>query len=126
MPVIYAPPSYKKSLVPPQHTICRVFVGKGTPFDGREGLRLTPDVFPHGMSNTLLFVEAGEPVPWTKPEELPYDPEGPLPSLRGLFNDGFRACMADASRRFVKYDVREETLWAAITRNGEKEIGLDW
>jgi hypothetical protein len=42
------------------------------------------DGFPYGTSNTLLFVETGEPVPWTKPAELPFDPVGPLPALRGL------------------------------------------
>ena len=39
-----------------------------------------------GTSNTVLVVEAATAVPWTKPDELPYDPNGMLPSLGGHFN----------------------------------------
>jgi hypothetical protein len=123
MPATYAPPGYKKALVPPDHTICHVFVGPGTPFEGRGGLKVPGD-FPDGSSNTLLFVEAGEPVPWTKPEDLSYDPVGPLPRLRGLFQDGFRACWADGTRRHIRYDTPEDVLRAAITRNGGEKVGL--
>jgi hypothetical protein len=124
MPSTYAPPGYKKSLVPPNHTICHVFVGKGTAFEGPKGLRFPGD-FPDGTSNTLMVVEAGEPVPWTRPEEIVYDPAGPLPRLRGFFKDGFRACMADGSTRWVRYGTSEEALRAAITRNGGETIDLD-
>lgn len=125
MPSNYRPPDAKRSLVPPHHTICHVFVGRGTAFE--EGGRLTlEDSFPDGASNTLLFVEAGEPVPWTKPQEIVYDPTRPLPTLRGLFKDGFRACTADGSRRFVRYDTSQAFLRAAITRNGGEELSPDW
>jgi hypothetical protein len=117
MPSAYAPPGHKKDLVPPHHTVCHVFVGKGTPFEGPGGLKWA-DGFPDGASNTLLLVEAGPPVPWTKPEDLRYDPDGPLPPLRGLFRDGFRACWADGSRAFVRCDAGEAAVRAAITRNG--------
>src|SRR5947209_6845650 len=93
MPGTYAPPPGKRKKVPPSHTVLHVFVGKGTAFEGREGLRL-PEDFPDGTSNTLLVVEAGPPVPWTKPEDLPYAPDRPLPNLDLLFKDGFRAGLA--------------------------------
>jgi hypothetical protein len=44
--------------MPPHHTVCHVFVGKGAAFEGTEGLRL-PEDFPDGTSNTFLVVEAG-------------------------------------------------------------------
>jgi hypothetical protein len=125
MPATYAAPGHKKALIPPNHTVCHVFIGKGTAFEGPCGLRLKDD-FPDGTSNTLLFVEVGEPVPWTKPEDIVYDPAGPLPPLRGLFKDGFRACTADGSRRFVRYDMPEESLRAIITRNGGEKVPVDW
>jgi hypothetical protein len=125
MPATYAPPPGKASKVPPHHTVLQVFVGRGTAFEGRQGLRLAAD-FPDGTSDTFLVVEAGRPVPWTKPEDLAYDPEGPLPDLRGLFRDGFRAGMADGMMRWVKRGAKERDLRAAITRNGGEAFGPDW
>ena len=125
MPATYSAPGRKAAKLPPYHTVCHVFVGSGAAFEGREGLRL-PDDFPDGTSNTFLIVEAGEPVPWTKPEDLPYAPNQPLPDLRCLFKDGFRAGLADGSRRWVPKGASEETLRAAITRNGGEGTGPDW
>ena len=125
MPGTYAAPGSKASKLPPYHTVCHVFIGKGAAFEGDEGLRLTQD-FPDGLSNTFLVVEAGEPVPWTKPEDLPYEPDGPLPDLRCLFKDGFRTGMADGSVHFVRKGTSEATVRAAITRNGSEAFGEDW
>src|SRR2546428_70002 len=71
MPYLYAPPPGKIGRVPPHHTICHVFVGPATAFEIEQGPSLRED-FPDGTSNTFLIVEAGEPVPWTKPDELLY------------------------------------------------------
>jgi hypothetical protein len=126
MPATYAPPPGKAKKVPPHHTVCQVFVGKHTAFEGREGgVRLSDD-FPDSTSNTLLVVEAGEPVPWAKPVDLDYDPEGPLPDLRCLFKDGFRVCLADGSVRWIPKEMSETTLRAAITRDGGDTLGPDW
>jgi hypothetical protein len=123
MPDVYAPPPGKKSKVPPDHTVCHVFVGKGAAFEGCEGLRL--DDFPDGPSETVLVVEAGEPVPWTKPADLQYEPDGPLPEVRCIFKDGFRARMVSCERWWVKKGTSEAILRAAITRNGGENFHLD-
>jgi Protein of unknown function (DUF1559) len=125
MPATYAPPPGKAWRVPAHHTVCQVFVGEGAAFEGREGLRM-PNDFPDGPSSTFLVVEAGDPVPWTKPADLRYDADGPLPNLRCLFKDGFRACLADGSRRWVSKGTSEADLRAAITRNGKDTFGPDW
>ena len=125
MPEAYAPPRYKRSKVPPYHTVCHVFVGKGAAFEGKEGLRLPAD-FPKGTPNTLLIVEAGEPVPWTKPADLAYDPDGPLPDLRCLFKDGFRAVLADGETRWVGNGISEPTLRWVISRNDPEPHTGDW
>jgi hypothetical protein len=124
MPVDYAPPARKAAKLPPYHTICQVFVGKGTAFEGPEGLRI-PEDFPDGTTQTLLVVEAGQAVPWTKPEDIAYDPDQPLPELCTLFKNLFRARMADASGRWFRKSTSEATLRALITRNGGEEIGPD-
>jgi hypothetical protein len=125
MPATYAPPPGKMSKVPLYHTVMHVFVGKGAAFEGKQGMRI-PDDFPDGTSNTFLVVETGQPVPWTKPQDLPYAPDQPLPDLTGIFHDGFRAGLADASVRFIAKDMGEATLRAAIMRNGGEKLGPDW
>jgi len=115
MPASYAPPRSKASKVPAYHTYCRV--------EHPEGNTLAS--ITDGTSNTLLVVEAGEPVPWTMPEGLAYDPRGPLPDLTGPFADGFRVTFADCSRCFIPKDVGEATLRALITRNGGERVGRD-
>src|SRR4029077_13740719 len=72
------------------------------------------------------LVDAGKPVPWSKPEDLAYDPDKPLPDLQGIFNDGFYACMVSGARRWVKKETSEATLRALITRNGGDQPGADW
>lgn len=123
MPATYAAPPYKRSKLPPNHTVIHVFVGPGTAFEGPGGVSF--EDFPDGHSNTLLLVEAGDPVPWTRPDDLAYAPDVPI-SLAGLFKDGFRAALADGSVRFVRNSVSEARLRAAITRNGKEPLGLDW
>jgi hypothetical protein len=122
MPTVYAPPRYNTRNIPPHHTICHVFVGKGTAFE-KDGVSLSN--FPDGTSNTLLIVEAGDPVPWSKPEDIPFEPGQPLPLLRGPFRDMFRTLFADGSVRSIRYDADEYRLQAAVTRNGGEKVDLD-
>ncbi len=124
MPVYYAPPPGKRSRMPDYHTVCHVFVGKGAAFEGRQGLRPEHD-FPDGGSDTFLVVEAGPPVPWTKPEDLAFDPDGPLPPLTPLFHDGFRATFVAVHRRFIPKETDEETLRALILRDCGKVVSED-
>ncbi len=65
-------------------------------------------------------------MPWTKPEDLVYDPEGPLPELTCIFRDGFRAAWADGSTAWVPKTASEASLRAAITRNGGESSRRDW
>ena len=58
--------------------------------------------FPDGLSNTILFADAADGVPWTKPDELDVDDASkPLPKLGGLFDDGFHVAFGDGSVKFV-------------------------
>jgi hypothetical protein len=124
MPATYAAPGRKASRLPAHHTVCHVFVGPGAAFEGREGLHLRHD-FPDGISNTLLVVEAGEPVPWTAPWELAFAPDRPLPPLPGLFRTGIRAAMADGSLHWIPTGASERFWRARITRNGNEDLDSD-
>jgi hypothetical protein len=58
-----------------------------------------------GTSKTLLIVEAGTAVPWTKPLDLVVPVEGSFPKLGGLFPIGFQAVMCDGSVRQFSKDI---------------------
>ena len=115
----------ERTTTEPYTTFYQVFVGSGAAFEGAEGMKLARD-FPDGTSNTILIVEAGDAVPWTKPEDLPYEPDRPLPALGGLFKATIRAALADGSVHSFRRDTSEATLRAAVTRNGGDSLGPDW
>ncbi len=123
MPKIYAPVGGKKTK--PGLTYYQVFVGPGTAFEDLEGQRWAGVRFSQildGTSNTLMVVEAGEPVIWTKPDDLPYDPKKPLPKLGGLFPDGFHAALCDGSVQFIPNSYKKEFLRFLVTRNDGQVI----
>ncbi len=54
-----------------------------------------------GLSNTILFVEAAESVPWTSPNDLPFDRSKPFPKVGGRFGNSFITIMCDGSLRML-------------------------
>jgi hypothetical protein len=83
-----------------------------------------PASFPDATPNTLMIAEAGDPVPWTKPDDISYDPKKPLPKLDGPYPDGFLAALCDGSARFIRKGVSEVTLRCLIER-ADGQI-VDW
>jgi RNA polymerase sigma factor (sigma-70 family) len=83
-----------------------------------------PAHFLDGTSNTILIIEAGHPVPWTKPEDLRYAEDEPLPELGGLFPDVIQAAFADGSIHTLKRNYDEKQLRYAITANDGMPLDL--
>jgi hypothetical protein len=108
-------------------TYYQAFAGPRAFFEGKQRLRY-PASFTDGTSNTIMYVEAARTVPWTKPEDLPFDPDPkkPLPKLGGHFRGGFNASMCDGSVRFLRKTISDATLRAAITRDGGEVLGPDF
>ncbi len=118
MPKVYALPN---KLSKPGHTHYRVFVGNDAMFDWIQGTKFTQ--ITDGLSNTWMVVEAEEGVPWTKPDDLEFDPKKDLPKLGKFFKGGFNVLYGDGSVRFYK-DVPKSAK-AMITRGGGEVIGND-
>ena len=141
MPKVFAPPGIETS--EPFSTFYQVFVSpkpkdgrKGAEVGGRLGVEIQaafvdrePQFFPahfsDGCSNTVFIVEAGKAVPWTKPEDLPYEADKPMPELGGMFPDVFQAAFADSevhvlTKRYNEYNLRR---W--ITSNGGEIVDSD-
>jgi type II secretory pathway pseudopilin PulG len=123
MPLVYAHPTQGKPKEP-YGTYYQVFVGGGAVFElgpNRKPMTLKQiDAAQagRGTSNTLLVIEAANPVPWTKPEDLPYAPDQPLPKLGGFYKDSkFLFLMADGSVHGTWPDYPEEILRSVIPWN---------
>ncbi len=97
----------------------QVIVGPGTAFERPDlRLRLSAESFPRGTAETILIVEAADSVPWTKPEDLAYVPDGPMPKVGGLVGNGFHAMFADASVRWIEAEQQENALRTLVPLKG--------
>lgn len=123
MPAVYAPTRAVKTKVP-HTTFYQAFVGKGAAFEADGGVKLT--AFLDGTDSTILAIEAAEAVPWSKPEDLPFTDDGPLPKIGGALKDGFLVLMADGSvRPYDAKPINAMVLRAAITRAGGEAVNFD-
>jgi prepilin-type processing-associated H-X9-DG protein len=122
MPRVYASPDEKA--VKAHATYYQGFHGPGAFFDGKRGIRIAS--ITDGTSNTLMIVEAGKAVPWSKPEDLPYDPKKPVPKLGGVFPSGFNAVFCDGSVRHISKSIKEKVLRLLITRDDGEVIPMDF
>jgi prepilin-type processing-associated H-X9-DG protein len=120
MPVVYRCPSDKKS--EPGQTSYRVYQGPGAAFEGKQGQRIAS--FTDGTTNTVLVVETEDPVTWTKPDELPFDPKKNAPSAlpTSPHPGGFNLLMGDGSVRFAKKTLDPDTFRKLITRQGGEVV----
>jgi hypothetical protein len=120
LPRVYATPAEE----PSDRTHVQGFVGKDAFFEGKQGVRLAD--IRDGTSNTIMLVEAANAVPWTKPEDLAYDPAKPLPKLAELFEPGFvHLVLCDGSVRWGKLP-KPQTLHLLIQRNDGQPIPKDF
>jgi hypothetical protein len=113
----------------------QVFAGAGTAFDGPTG-RATKD-FPDGKV-TVLVGESGRLVPWTKPQDMPFDPDqlirGWLRPNSNQLDDRVWLGFADGTVAAVRTgtglpqpgvpnrDELQRRLRAAVTRNGGEAL----
>jgi prepilin-type processing-associated H-X9-DG protein len=123
MPAVYLCPDRVK----PESftTTYQVIVGNGAIFEKDQDVGVV-DVT-DGTSNTFLVVEAKNAVPWTKPDDMTFDPAA-APSLRGAGSShpgGFNAAMGDGSVRFIRDTIDLKKFQSMITRNQGEAVTSD-
>ena len=113
MPITYACPS--RVVAEPGSTPYRAFTGKGTMMDGKEGIGFAQIL--DGMAFTIAVVESKDTVPWSKPDEMPLDPNiaAPVVGVGSTHPGGFNALFADGSVRFIKNTINPVVLRALVT-----------
>lgn len=111
---------------PAASTRFRCFYNNGALFDTDPTKRVAVYAIPDGSSNTVIFAESSEMVPWAQFNEFAFEPNGNPPALGHPSRDVFMVGMADCSVRMVKKSVSPSTLKSAINRADGLALGSDW
>jgi hypothetical protein len=117
MPPVYACPSTATQR--PFSTTYRAVVGKDTVIQAERGVQIADII--DGITNTLMIVEAKEAVPWTKPDELRFDPaesNNPVIGIGSPHTDWCNVVDAAGQTFRLHKDVVPETLRDLMTING--------
>lgn len=124
MPAIYRLPGLTSES---GYTHYRVFTGKSIFGIMESGQRWTLRNTVDPLSETLLVVETGDAVPWTKPDEPIAEPARPLPRLKVWpIVNGFHVLTAGGEVSVKPAHLGETSLRRAIDPGDGKPPGLDW
>jgi hypothetical protein len=121
MPKVYAPVRGKAKA---GETFYQTFSGEGAIFVNHK-TKYKISTIPDGTSNTGLVFEAGEPVVWTKPADMPFDEKKALPKIGGMFDGVCQAVRGDGSVIRMKKDPDEAELKKFIMPADGNPIDLD-
>src|SRR5262249_50492367 len=121
MPAVYAYPGPDGTPSGRTMSAYYAFTGEKTGLSGEPRV----SAFTDGTSNTILVVEARRDIPWTKPEDIPFNANAPLPELGGFWDKGFDVLFADGSVRALKHSIQPVVLKALITRDGGENVSPD-
>jgi hypothetical protein len=121
MPEVYKP---IRNYHEPYTTYYQVVAGSAGLFRDNRAPHLR-DFSPNGSYQTILIVEAAEAVPWTKPADLVFDRDGPLPKVGGASRRTCYFAMGDGAVRGIELaECPEDALRSALSPDGDKFVPL--
>jgi hypothetical protein len=109
---------------PKNMTRCQLIRGPGTLFDGSKSDPFAKGAIPDGRASTIMLVHAESLVPWTKPEDIEYSADSPLPAFSKTNRDGFLAVFADGTVRSIPHDTAESKIRALISPRGGEQVSM--
>jgi hypothetical protein len=98
-------------------TSTQVFAGVNTVFEGTKGVRKT-DVARQAI--LLARVSSDAEVYWTKPADLVYAGDKPLPNVYGKYGNRFQVLLTDGTYRTIDKSMDEGAIRALIERSDKK------
>jgi hypothetical protein len=119
MPRAFAPVRLRGE---PGHTYYLGFDGPDTLFERGKATSVRSVV--DGCRNTVMLVEAEKAVPWTKPEDVPFDAAKDPPKLGAFFDGAFNVLTADGAVSRAKKDVSPAALKAAIRKSDGQVVDV--
>jgi len=120
MPAVYGAP---QSNANSRDACYFVLTGPTTVLSGNEGNGFID--IRDGFFNTLLVAEAKRDIPWTKPQDIPYDASKPVPNLGGFDPGGFHTAFADGSAHLLPKSCDKKGLRALFTKQGGERVDRD-
>lgn len=99
-----------------------IFVLNGPDAIFNDGDNSTFGKITDGTSNTIWLVLLPRPIPWTKPEDIPFDVDKPLPF--DIPDEGLIVSLADGSVQLIPQGTEEAEIKKAITARGGEVTDL--
>jgi hypothetical protein len=108
----------------PTKTTLMMVVGEGTAYEGKKGHTFSS--FSDGLTKTIMVVRAGtdKSVPWTKPEDLAFEPDDPVAAFGEIDVNEIMVLMGDGSVKRLPRDVGPAAWRGLLTRAGGEQVTL--
>ncbi|MCA9186785.1 MAG: M56 family metallopeptidase [Pirellulaceae bacterium] len=79
-----------------------------------------------GTSKTILVLESVQNIPWTKPEDVSFDFEKPLPPVMGFNSGVFLAAFGDGSCRAISNNIDATMLKQLLLMRDHEPMNVNW